>query len=97
MQGRVEEPVAHIGAQHRSAAHLREHMAAPIGADAAAEAFKDCPRGRAIDRRDLGGAAVHRAARGRLQTRRTGAEGAMRDLYRTPAHGFHPSHAPERY
>jgi hypothetical protein len=45
MQGRVEGPVAHIDAPHRSAAHLPEHVAAPIGAAAAAEALKDGPRG----------------------------------------------------
>jgi hypothetical protein len=38
MAAQAEEP-------HRSAAHLPEHVAAPIGAQAAAEALKDGPRG----------------------------------------------------
>jgi hypothetical protein len=41
-----EEPIsAHIDAPHRSAAHLPEHVAAPIGAQAAAEALQNGPRG----------------------------------------------------
>jgi len=46
MAAQAEEPIsAHIDAPHRSAAHLPEHVAAPIGAQAAAEALKDGPRG----------------------------------------------------
>ena len=46
MTAQAEEPIsAHIDGPHRSAAHLPEHVAAPIGAEAAAEALKDGPRG----------------------------------------------------
>ena len=46
MAARAEEPIsAHIDAPHRSAAHLPEHVAAPIGAQAAAEALENGPRG----------------------------------------------------
>jgi len=46
MPAQVEETIsANIDAPHRSAAHLPEHVAAPIGADAAAEALKHGPRG----------------------------------------------------
>jgi len=46
MPAPVEEPIsAHIEGPHRSAAHLPEHVAAPIGAATAAEALKDGPRG----------------------------------------------------
>jgi hypothetical protein len=46
MSAQAEEPIsAHIDAPHRSAAHSPEHVAAPIGAQAAAEALKDGPRG----------------------------------------------------
>jgi hypothetical protein len=42
----AEEPIpAHVDSPHRSAAHLPEHVAAPIGAQAAAEALKHGPRG----------------------------------------------------
>jgi hypothetical protein len=39
------EPVSEIAEVHSSAAHLPEHVAAPIGADAAAEALRNGPRG----------------------------------------------------
>jgi hypothetical protein len=46
MAGQAEEPISvHIDAPHRSAAHLPENVAAPIGAQAAAEALKGGPRG----------------------------------------------------
>ena len=46
MAAQAEEPIsAHIDSPHRSAAHLPEHVAAPIGAQAAAEALKNGPRG----------------------------------------------------
>jgi hypothetical protein len=48
MQGQVEEPGARIDAPHRSAADLAEHVAVPIGAEAAAEALKSGPRGALI-------------------------------------------------
>ena len=41
MAAQAEEPIsAHIDSPHRSAAHLPEHVAAPIGAQAAAEASR---------------------------------------------------------
>ena len=46
MAAQAEEPIsAHIDSPHRSAAHSPEHVAAPIGAQAAAEALKHGPRG----------------------------------------------------
>jgi hypothetical protein len=45
MQGRAGEPVAYIDVPHQSAAHLAEHVASPIGAEAAAETLKDGPLG----------------------------------------------------
>ena len=45
MQGQAEEPVAYIDAPHHSAAHLPEHVASPIGAEAAAETLKHGPLG----------------------------------------------------
>ena len=46
MAAQAEEPIsARIDAPHRSAAHSPEHVAAPIGAQAAAEALKHGPRG----------------------------------------------------
>jgi hypothetical protein len=46
MAAPAEEPIpAHIDAPHRSAAQSPEHVAAPIGAQAAAEALKNGPRG----------------------------------------------------
>ena len=46
MATQAEEPIfAPIDAPHRSAAHSPEHVAAPIGAQAAAEALKHGPRG----------------------------------------------------
>jgi hypothetical protein len=46
MAAQAEEPIpAHIDSPHRSAAHSPEHVAAPIGAQAAAEALKNGPRG----------------------------------------------------
>ena len=41
----ADEAISHIDAPHRSAAHLPEHVAAPIGAQAAAEALENGPRG----------------------------------------------------
>jgi hypothetical protein len=46
MAAQTEEPIsARIDGPHRSAAHLPEHVAAPIGAQAAAEALENGPRG----------------------------------------------------
>ena len=46
MAAQAEEPIStHIDSPHRSAAHLPEHVAAPIGAQAAAEALENGPRG----------------------------------------------------
>ena len=45
MQGQTGEPVAYIDAPHHSAAHLAEHVASPIGAEAAAETLKHGPLG----------------------------------------------------
>ena len=45
MQGQAEEPVAYIDAPHHSAAHLAEHVASPIGREAAAETLKYGPLG----------------------------------------------------
>ena len=46
MAAQAKEPIsAHIDLPHRSAAHLPEHVAAPIGAQAAAEALENGPRG----------------------------------------------------
>ena len=41
----ANEPISHIDSPHRSAAHLPEHVAAPIGAQAAAEALENGARG----------------------------------------------------
>ena len=41
----ADEAISHIDAPHRSAAHLPEHVAAPIGAQAAAEALENGARG----------------------------------------------------
>ena len=41
MAAQAEEPIsAHIDSPHRSAAHLPEHVAVPIGAQTAAEALE---------------------------------------------------------
>jgi hypothetical protein len=47
MAAQAEEPIPaqYIDSPHRSAAHSPEHVAAPIGALAAAEALKNGPRG----------------------------------------------------
>jgi hypothetical protein len=45
MQGKAEAPVAYIDAPHHSAAHLAEHVASPIGAEAVAETLKHGPLG----------------------------------------------------
>jgi hypothetical protein len=45
MQGQAEEPVSSIEAPHSSAAHLAEHVASPIGREAAAETLKYGPLG----------------------------------------------------
>ena len=46
MPAQAEEPISqHIDAPHRSAAHSPENVAAPIGAQAAAEALRNGPRG----------------------------------------------------
>jgi hypothetical protein len=45
MQGQAGEPVAYIDAPHHSAAHLPEHVASPIGAEAASETLKHGPLG----------------------------------------------------
>jgi hypothetical protein len=45
MQGQAGEPVASIDAPHSSAAHLAEHVASPIGREAAAETLKYGPLG----------------------------------------------------
>ena len=41
----ANEPISQIDAPHRSAAHLPEHVAAPIGAQAAARALENGPFG----------------------------------------------------
>ena len=41
----ADEAISHIDAPHRSAAHLPEHVAAPIGAQAAAKALENGARG----------------------------------------------------
>ena len=49
MATQAEEPItAHIDSPHRSAAHLPEHVAAPIGAQAAAEALEERSARRAV-------------------------------------------------
>ena len=45
MAVQADEAISHIDAPHRSAAHLPEHVAAPIGAQAAAEALENGARG----------------------------------------------------
>ena len=45
MAAQGEEPIPQIDAPHRSAAHLPEHVAAPIGAQAAAKALENGARG----------------------------------------------------
>jgi hypothetical protein len=45
MQRQAGEPVAYIDAPHHSAAHLAEHVASPIGSEAAAETLKHGPLG----------------------------------------------------
>jgi hypothetical protein len=42
---RAEEPVSQTAEAHSSAAHLPEHVVAPITADAAAEALRNGPMG----------------------------------------------------
>jgi hypothetical protein len=44
-QGEEPSSAQHIDSPHRSAAHSPEHVAAPIGAQAAAEALEHGPRG----------------------------------------------------
>ena len=45
MAAQGEEPISQIDVPHRSAAHLPEHVAAPIGAQAAAKALENGARG----------------------------------------------------
>ena len=46
MTAEADEAIsAHIDAPHRSAAHSPEHVGAPIGAQTAAEALENGPRG----------------------------------------------------
>ena len=45
MQGQAREPGSSIDAPHSSAAHLAEHVASPIGREAAAETLRRGPLG----------------------------------------------------